>query len=164
VILNIQLSTESINEAIAVLTQRKEIFDEHIETVVDILAEEGAMVANGAYGSMAKARAESAGNSGRIIASGKAVGVAEFGAGYAVMDYHPFANKAPFPVEIGSYSRSQYPYGLFYITNDLLGHGEGYWFFGHQMYQRVQPKHGLLDAYDYLMENSTEIARGVLAL
>ena len=161
-ILNIQLSTESINEAIVLLTQRKDILEEHIETLVDILAEEGAMVANGAYGSMAKARSESSGNTGKIIASGKAPGIAEFGAGYATMEDHPFANKAPYPVEVGSYSRAQYPYGMFYITNHLFGGTGGYWIFAHQYYDRVEPRHGLLNAYEYLMDSSTEIARGVL--
>ena len=159
--LNIDLSTESITEAIATLTQYKEIFDDGVETVVDILAEEGAQVANAAYGSMAKAKSESSGNTAKVIASGKAVGIAEFGAGYATMEFHPFAKRAPYPVEIGSYSRAQRPYGLFWITHHLTG-DSGYWFFGGKEYDRVQPRHGLLNAYDHIMNNSTEIARGVL--
>jgi len=162
--INISLSTESIRSAIETLTAYKDIFEQGVETVVDILAEEGAMVANAAYGGMAKARAESYENTAQIVVSGKEPGIAEFGAGYATMEYHPFAKNAPFPVKVASYSEAQRPYGLFYITNDLTDGTDGYWIFGGQYYDRVEPRHGLLDAYDHIMAESTEIAKGVLSL
>ena len=162
--INISLSTDSIREAIETLSMYRDIFEDGVKTVVDILAQEGAMVANAAYGGMAKARAESNDTSAQIIVSGKAPGIAEFGAGYATMEFHPFADRAPYPVEVGSYSRAQRPYGLFYITNDLTDGTDGYWIFGGQYYDRVEPRHGLLDAYDHIMAESTEIAKGVLSL
>lgn len=156
------LSTEEIEKAIRKLTEEKDEIDDKVNRVVQILTTEGAEKAQIAFGSMAKVSEQRPNaNRGVIQASARAAGVAEFGAGYAVMEHHPLAENAPYPVEVASYSKAQYPYGLFYITNDLLGWGEGYWFFGGKEYNRVQPKHGLLNAYDHIMAKSTEIAKGV---
>lgn len=161
--INIKLSEKDIESAIRRLQGMRDNLDADVQQAVDILAKEGAMEAQLAYGHMVTAEPKSISETeSQIVVEGgdKAI-IAEFGAGYATMEYHPFAKNAPVPIEVASYAKAQYPYGLFYITNDLLP-GEGYWFFGGQEYDRVQPRHGLLNAYDYLMQNATEIVSEVI--
>lgn len=162
--ISIDLSPEGIEKAIAKLTDIKDNLDIGLNDLVEVLAHDGAEVANEAYGSMAKAAfVPESMTSAKIMAVGDQAIIAEFGAGYATMEDHPFATKAPVPIEPTSYSRAQFPYGLFYITDDLMP-GEGYWFFGGKEYSRVEPRHGLLNAYDYILENSTRIAKEVMKL
>ena len=156
--INIKLSDSSINAAIRKLSRIKDDLRYSVNDIVETLAHNGAEIAQSAYGSMAKAvmMPVSMTEAKISVIGGDDAIIAEFGAGYATMEYHPFAKNAPVPIRVASYSQAQYPYGLFYITNDLLP-GEGYWFFGGVEYDRVQPRHGLLNAYDYIMENSTKI-------
>lgn len=165
--ITIDLSTSSINKAIRELTKVKENLAYSLQQTVEMLAEEGAMRARVAYGSMSTAEVDLVSETqAKIVADSgdpDATIIAEFGAGYATMEDHPFAQNAPVPIKVASYSQAQYPYGLFYITNHLMP-GEGYWFFGGKEYDRVEPKHGLLDAYDFIMGNSTRIAREVTRL
>ena len=161
--IHIELSKAGIDSAIKKLEDIADNLEYDVTQIVHVLAEDGANVASEAYGSMASVKNEDVDESqSKIVVSGgdKAI-IAEFGAGYATMEYHPFAKNAPVPIEVGSYSRAQYPYGLFHITNDLLP-GEGYWIFGGRFYDRVQPRHGLLNAYDYILNNSTRIAKEVI--
>ena len=164
--INVKLSTESIEDAIRKLWAAKENLRTGMQQVVDVLAKDGAEVAEEAIGGMAEVSHESAPDSlfsatGRIIVSGKAAIVQEFGAGYAVMDYHPFADRAGVPVYVGSYSEENE--GDFYRT-DLESPGEGFWMFGGARYDRVQPRHGLLNAHDYIRENAGRIASEVIKL
>ena len=150
------------------LEQVKDNLDYGLEQTLEILAKEGADEANKAYGSMATAHDFKDDQfTTSINVTGKAVYVAEFGAGYATMEYHPFADKAEVPIEVASYSKKNFDEsmygGLFYITDDLYP-GEGYWIFGGQTYDRVQPRHGLLDANDYSVANAGRIASEVLKL
>ena len=163
--ISLKLSDSSIRNAIRQLTDVKENLKYSVNDIVETLAYDGALVAQAAYGSMAKAEMQpDTMNQSKIVVSGgdKAI-IAEFGAGYATMEYHPFAKNAPVPIRVASYAEAQYPYGLFYITNDLYP-GEGYWIFGGNYFDRVQPRHGLLNAHDYIMENSTKIAKEVTKL
>lgn len=166
--INIKLTDASIGNAIKELEKVKENLDYGLEQTLEILAKEGADVANKAYGSMAHASEfKDSQFTTSINVTGKAVYVAEFGAGYATMEYHPFADKAEVPIEVASYSKKNFNEsmygGLFYITNDLYP-GEGYWIFGGQTYDRVQARHGLLDANDYIVENAGRIASEVIKL
>lgn len=161
--INCKLSTESIESVIKKLSDMKDDFDHGAENLVSVLTHEGAMKASQAFGRMAKVTEDVSENKGVIRASGRGVGIAEFGAGYATMVDHPLAGNAPWEVDVASYSKAQYPYGLFYITNDLLGWGEGYWFFGGKEYHEVPPRHGLLNARNYIMENGADIAREVFS-
>ena len=163
--INISLSEESIQSAINKLLSIKDNLAYTVNDIVEVLAYDGAEEANMAYGGMVSAQMQPVSmDEAKIVVPGgdKAI-IAEFGAGYATMEYHPFADKAPVPIKVASYSEAQYPYGLFYITNDLYP-GEGYWVFGGQYYDRVQPKHGLLNANDYIVANSTRIAKEVFRL
>lgn len=176
--LTARLSTESIHNVIAELTQAKEDIDYAVNELTQTLASDGADIANGAYGSMVSANAQSEGiGESKIVVSGgdKAI-IAEFGAGYATMEYHPFAKNAPVPIEPVSYSRLHG--GLLWVT-DLIEPGHGYWYWGSQLggslakgihkwgslfgnkMDRVQPKHGLLDAYDYISDNYLKVWKEV---
>ena len=167
--INISLSEESIQSAINQLSTIKENIAYSVNDLVEVLAYDGAEEANMAYGSMVAAHMEpeSMTEAKIVVPGGDKAIIAEFGAGYATMEYHPFASKAPVPIEVASFSkenfnRSMYG-GLFYITNDIYP-GEGYWLFGGNEYDRVQPRHGLLNANDYIVANSTRIAKEVFRL
>lgn len=170
--IDINLSTEKISRAISELKQAKEDLDFAVNDLVEVLAYDGAGVAQEAYGGMATAKASPEDiNQAKIVASGEAAIIAEFGAGYATMEYHPFAKNAPVPIEVGSFSRSKFPRGLFAVT-DSIHPGEGYWIFGRRLsntsgftdpvyYDRIQPRHGLLNAYDYIIQNYLKVWKEV---
>lgn len=160
--ININLSTESIAAAIRQLQTVKENLQWGLSEAVDILLKEGAQEAQAAYGGMASVtETKDSETSGRITATGDAVIIAEFGAGYATMEDHPFAGKAPVPIEVGSYSREND--GLFYWS-DYANPGEGYWYFGGQPYNKVEPRHGLLNAHYYIVNQAAEILKEVIKL
>lgn len=160
--ININLSTESIAAAIRQLQTVKENLQWGLSEAVDILLKEGAQEAQIAYGGMASVtETTDSETSGRITATGDAVIIAEFGAGYATMEDHPFAGKAPVPIEVGSYSREND--GLFYWS-DYANPGEGYWNFGGQEYDRVEPRHGLLNAHYHIVNQAAEILKEVIKL
>ena len=163
--INIDLSPEGIQSAISRLTEIKENLEYGLNDLVEVLCHDGAEVANAAYGRMATAtmEPESMTEAKIVVPGGDSAIIAEFGAGYDTMEDHPFAQNAPVPIKVASYSKAQMPYGLFYITDDLMP-GEGYWFFGGKEYDRVPPRHGLLNAYEYIMANSTRIAKEVIKL
>ena len=95
-IINVSLSTESIESAIRQLRTVKENIRWGLSETVDILLKEGAQIAQAADGSMAVVTPyKDDETSGRIIAAGEAPIIAEFGAGYATMEFHPFAKNAP---------------------------------------------------------------------
>ena len=158
----IKLSTEDIHKAIVRLRQAEENLRWGVSETVDALVADGADMAQDAYGSMAVATPimESE-EQGKIVVTGDAAVIAEFGAGYATMEDHPLAKNAPVDVRVGSYSEQND--GMFYWS-DLANPGEGYWFFGGQEYDRVEPRHGLLNAREYIMEHSTEIAKELIRL
>jgi len=164
--INIELSPQSVYAAIRRLKEAAEHLEWGVGDTVETLAKNGADVAKTAYGHFEKVHVDYQKESDTkavIQTSGKANIIAEFGAGYATMEYHPFAAKAPVPIKVASYSESTFPRGLFFYT-DESNPGQGFWFFHHEYYDRVQPKHGLLDAYDYIMQESTEIATEVIKL
>ena len=156
VLINVTLSTESITRAIERLTEVLVNLEEGLTDMVTILTEEGAEIAQGAYGGMASASPVVGGTSGAIIGTGEAVVIAEFGAGDATVDPSGFFEGSPStPVYPGSYSL-------------LEGSGEYYrsgaWHFGGQRYTQVAPRLGLYQAKQHIIENSTEVALGVIKL
>lgn len=185
--LNVTLSEMSIENAIRKLEDAIDDISNGISEVIDIFCMDGADIANQSYGSMATAwgqrdNVKDCKAEGHIGVSAKTEDVAiiaEFGAGYATMEYHPFAKnferQTGIPIKVASFSKAQYPYGLFYITDDLRP-GHGYWIWGWakakkgevmgspNFFDRVQARHGLLDAYDHLMQNGADIAKEVLRL
>ena len=130
------------------------MLEQDLEQFVEILANEGAEVANAAYEDFPVAATPHAdGNHAEITVSGDMPLIAEFGAGQATMPVL-FENNITEVYE-GSYSESP------------EGSGEyarfGSWHFGGKYYTEVPARHGLLDAKQYIIENSTEIAREVLS-
>jgi len=169
--IDMELSTKSIEKAIEQLKELTENLLLDAGEAVDVLCREGADTANEAYGKMAAATPyrdkdglEDGIAEGHIGVSGRtddAAIIAEFGAGYATMENHPLAGRAPVPVRIGSYSEAHD--GMFYQT-DAENPGEGYWVFGGVPMDRVQPRHGLLDAREELLRRGAEIAKEVMKL
>ena len=152
--IKVSLSTVSINDAIRRLNEIAMNLETGLEETIDILATEGGEVAQAAYGGMATARGYSTGNYGVVISTGENNLIAEFGAGQATMPVM-FENSPGTPVYEGSYS-------------ELEGSGEYYrfgsWHFAGRYYTEVPARHGLLDAKNYIIENSTEVARGAIIL
>ena len=153
--IDISLSTSSINAAIRRLQKAKENLEYGLKQTVEILAEDGAAIAKADYGSMADAEAvHGADPVSRIVATGEAVVIAEFGAGDATMEPR-FENYPGVDVYPGSYS-------------EQVGTGEyaetGKWHFGGQVYTEVRPRAGLLDAREYIRDNAARIAKEVIEL
>jgi hypothetical protein len=160
--INIKLSDESIRNAIRQLRTVKEHLRWGIDDAVQILAKNGAIIAQDAYGSMANATDYMRDEAVGIIAStGEANLIAEFGAGDDTDPATGFENQPDTPVYPGSYS-------------ELEGSGEyartGRWHFGGKVYYgapdylRVEPRKGLLQAKAYILEEGTEVAKGVIKL
>lgn len=158
--ITIDLSTASIQNAIKALNNAKDNLEYGLEQTLDILAKNGTMIAQGAYGSMANVDYDSDSEMAIIMTSGEANIIAEFGAGDDTDPATGFEHQPDTPVYAGSYS-------------ELVGSGEyatkGYWFFGGQKYygdggRRVEPRRGLLQAKIYILEEGTEVAKGVIKL
>lgn len=172
--ITIHLDSDSIENAIRKLESMKYNLEQTVGDFVDILLTDGEAIANQSYGGMATAwgRRDSAedgivtGHIGVSAEDPDAAIIAEFGAGYATMEYHPWADRAPVPIEVGSYSRENdngQDGGMFWRTHSK-NPGEGFWKFGGVEYDRVEPRHGLLDAYDHIVQNADEIAKEVIQL
>ena len=150
----VTLSEESIQNAIDILTQKQNELDEKLEQVIELLVNEGAEIARTAYGEWPVVTTPIAdGTEGSIVVAGDMPLIAEFGAGQATMPVM-FSNSPDTPVYEGSYS-------------ELKGSQEYYkygsWHFGGEYFTEIPAKHGLLDAKNFIQENSTEIAQGVFA-
>ena len=157
----IDLSLESIQAAIRKLNTAKANLRWGVSELVDSLSSNAAEVANDAYGGMANAVGYGEEETvGKVIATGAAVGFAEFGAGDTTMEVE-FENNPDFPVYPGSWS---YLEGSGEYFETLETTGQGYWHFGGQKYTYVWPRHGLLDAKNFIIQNSTDFARDVIRL
>ena len=160
--LNIKLSPGSIASAIRRLEEARGNLQEGINNLVDTLVTEGSEVANAAYGGMATAwgrrdREDEGFAQGHIGTSAETMYraiIAECGAGDAVMAYQ-FEEPEPVDIYPGSYS-------------EQVGSGEyaqtGAWHFGKTRFTEVQPRHGLLNAKEFIIQNGTEVAEGMIRL
>ena len=152
--ITVDLSPGGIQKAISRLEEICDSLEDGLEQTIEILTNEGAEIAQSAYGGMATATGIASGDRGTIVASGDAVPFAEFGAGDAVIGVD-FENYPPYPVRSGAYSETE-------------GSGEyatfGSWHFGGQKYTEILARAGLLSAKQYIQENSTEIAKEVIQL
>ena len=151
--IQLTLSTESIKAAIRKLEDIQEKLESGMEEVVEILTNEGAEIAQSAYGDFpVQATPITEETHGEIVVYGDMPLIAEFGAGQATMPVM-FENAPATPVYEGSYS-------------ELEGSGEyaryGSWHFGGEYFTEVPARHGLLDAKQYIIENGTDIAREVI--
>ena len=161
--INIRLSEASIRRAIIKLNTVDEHIRWGVQDLVELLAEDGASIANDAYGGMAaNAVAYSPEEGTALIAvTGKTNLIAEFGAGDDTDPATGFENKPDTPVYAGSYSESDEGSGE-YAT-------KGYWYFGGTKFYgggpgRVVPRHGLLNAKAYIIETAENTAKEVIKL
>lgn len=160
--IRIELSPQSINEAIRRLEMYKEDLEIGIRDIVEILANEGAGIAQAAYGNWGVQAVPSTeqGSSGMsatgfIDVAGDMPLIAEFGAGDDTLDPATLFEHSPdtevFP---GSYSL---------LEGSQEYYRSGVWHYGGQAYTEVFPRQGLHMAKEYIIQNSTEIAREVFS-
>lgn len=154
--ITVRLSDQSINRAIRRLRQAQNNLRWGVQDAIEILAKDGAEIANQAYGSMANATDYSTEEGTAIIAvTGETNLIAEFGAGDATEPATGFENKPDTPVYAGSYS-------------ELEGTGEyartGQWHFGDRVYTEIPARRGLMSAKEFIIESSTDIAKEVIKL
>ena len=152
--ITVKLSTESIRKAIRMLEKAKDNLEYGLEQTLDILAKNGTMIAQNAYGSMASVDYDSDQTMAIIATSGKANVIAEFGAGDATEIPTGFENMPDTSVYPGSYSEE---HAQMYTRF-------GWWKFGGEVYTQVEPRHGLMQAKVYILEEGTDIAKGVIKL
>lgn len=157
--IRIPLTAAGIRKAIEELNRIRDNLDAEVGQIVERLAVEGAAEAQNAYGRMASAEGSREGNTGKITASGKSVIIAEFGAGFATMEDHPMAGEAPVTIAKGEYSRVNE--GQFWRMLQA-GTPDPHWVFGGRPYNRVDARHGLLNAHEYIVNNYERIAGEVL--
>ena len=143
---------DSIDKAIEKLEEIQRELDRKMEQFLQEIAEVGRKAAADAYGSAVTVTADPVGNNEYVIsANGKAVVFLEFGAGDATEPGHRFANEMPFDVQPGSYSRE----------NAQMYYKNGFWIFGGRMYTEVKPRHGMLRAYEAVMQEIPNVAKRV---
>lgn len=153
--INVSLSTESIVQAIRKLEMMKMNLEEGLSETIEILANEGAEIAQTAYGEWGIQATPFADEThGEIIISGDMPLIAEFGAGQATMPVM-FENSPSTPVYEGSYSE---------LEGSQEYYKYGSWHFGGKYYTEVPARHGLLDARNFILENGTQIAQEVIQL
>ena len=154
--INIKLSDQSIQNAINRLKKVLEYFDEDSGKLVDILAQEGAEIAQSAYGSYpVKASHTVTGNRGVISVTGDMPAIAEFGAGDATVTPSGLFDTTGLDVDVwpGSYSLYEGTMDYYFLKH---------WKFGGRWYTEVRPHLGLAQAKMFWQQNSTQIAREVI--
>lgn len=147
----------TINTAIRRVQRIKDNFDDNMHKLIDTLAVEGAEIAQAAYGNFGvEAIPSTDETTGYIDVVGDMPLIAEFGAGDDTLDPSLLFENVPYTeVYPGSYSL---------LEGSQEYYRTGQWHFGGQKYHSVFPRQGLHTAKNYIIENSTEIAREVLKL
>lgn len=154
--IQIELSAGSIERAIRRLLKAQENLQQGLEDTVDILCREGGEVAQASYQGMAVAYGESYGTEGRIVSEGENNLIAEFGAGDDTVDPKTLFEHAPYTdVFPGSYSLE---------VGSKQYWENGKWHFGGREYTTIPPRMGLWNAKNYVIEHSTEVAKGEIRL
>lgn len=158
--INVNLSTESIAAAISQLEMVKDNLKAGLQQTIDILAKEGAIVAQIDDGSMANVESvsDSETQSRVVVSGGDTAIIAEFGAGDATLSPRDFFENG------GALDADVFPgaYSLFKGSRDYYNFGS--WRFGGVWYTQVPARHGLFDAKLFIIGNSTEIAKEVIKL
>ena len=156
--IKVRLSDKSISNAISKLRTMQENLRWGLQETIEILVQDGEMIANDKYGSMAAAVGYMPDENTGIIASvGDANLIAEFGAGDATLPPSGMFEGSPdTPVYPGSYSESEEGTGEYAET--------GKWHFGGREYTEVMPRMGLYNAKNYIEKNAAYIAREVIKL
>ena len=161
--ITVNLSEQSIYAAIRQLRQAQQNLRWGLEQTIEILTKDGAEIAQNADGSMATVIGYMDGETtGVIDAVGEAPVIAEFGAGDATMTNNPFENPPPVDVYPGSYSE-QVGTGEYYLTRLEWG-GHGMWHWHGMPFSAIEPRQGMWKARNYIMQESTIVAKEVIKL
>jgi len=148
------LTVSSISNAIRELERYQQSLETKTARLVDVLTDGACEMARFAFAGWGNVSKISEGGTGIVEVVGDHIIIGEFGAGLATMENHPLVENAPVPVYKWSYS-------------ELVGSGEGFlterWHFGGQEYVAVEPRHGMLDARDYVINNLESKAREVFS-
>lgn len=149
--ISIELSTESVNRAIAEVRAYQVQFETALQRAFEQIRIAAEEVCQETFGPAVTVTSEPKddGLGFSITASGRAVGFLEFGAGTASHAYHPFADDAPFDVYPGSWSEE---HAQQYVEL-------GYWVFGGRKYYFVAPRMGLFEADKYIRENARRVIK-----
>ena len=154
--INLKLSTESIQSAIRKLTKIQGYFEDDAKKLLELLGNEGAEIAQSAYGSwgVAAFAIPPYGGETSIMVVGDMPAIAEFGAGGATLSPSEFFDTHELDAEVwaGSYSLYKGTMDYYFFKH---------WKFGGKRYERVEPHLGLYQAKLFLIEHSTEIAQEV---
>jgi len=162
--INLKLSNDSINTAIADLQSAMINLMLGIQDTLEILATDGAEIARANYDTVNSeygTNATAAGllvddHTSKIISIGMENLIAEFGAGDSTDPASGFENAPNTPVYAGSFSESEY------------GHQQyvkyGFWYHDGKGYRLINPGHGLLAAKSYIMSDGARIASEVIKL
>ena len=148
--LSVSLSEESISSAIEQLRILEGEIKLCAKHTVEILANEGAEKAQSSYRDWSVVVIPDIVNDelAEITVAGDYPAMAEFGAGDGTLT-GGFEN-VPGEVRPGSYSEQHaQQYSRW-----------GFWYFAGEPYTEVPAHHGLLDAKRYIIEHSTEVAKG----
>lgn len=151
--IHMELSSESIENAIRQLEDVKLHLQQGLEETVEILCREGTMVANASYQEMATATYGRDGTHGVILALGDQAIVAEFGAGNDTIA-PSFENQPDTPVYPGSWSeRNMREYARYRS-----------WHYQGEKYYGIPARRGLARAKEYIQANSARVALGAIKL
>ena len=151
------LSEEGIRYAINELLAVKQDLEWGLEATLELLAKDGADIAQIADGSMATVIGYLVNETtAKIQDTGEKNLIAEFGAGDATLLPSALFEEQPVTdVYPGSYS-------------EQVGTGEyaktGRWHFGGREYTQVEARMGLYKALEYIIQNAGSIAQGVIKL
>jgi len=155
------LNPRSIARAQAEYARLLEWYDSQVDVFLEELAQIGRQAAEDSYGigGAVAVTVEHNGNTAIVRANGDAVVFLEFGAGDTVNTGNMYANSMPFEVESGSYSRAK---GMDANGNYIGQYArQGYWEFAGIRYTAIQPRNGMENAYNAIMDAVRETARRV---
>lgn len=160
--ISVPLSEQGIDRLIRRLALAKENLHDSMNDIVDILAQEGGQVAQSQYGTMATAYGVAGDGEARIVSTGENNLIAEFGAGDGTVEPTVLFENAPMTdVFPGAYSLEV---GSGEYWESMMKTGQGRWHFGGKEYTHVPARLGLYSAKQYVIENSTEVAKEAFRL
>ena len=153
----IRLSHKSILNAIHKLNTANQNLRWSVGDIAETLTQDGAMIAQEAYGDMANVVGYMEDETvGKIATTGRSNIIAEFGAGDATIPGYGFENPPDTPTYAGAYSESEEGAGMYAQF--------GWWKFGGKVYTEVEPRMGLMKAKTHIIETAEETAKEVLKL
>ena len=157
--IEIDLSPQGIANAVKRLQDMKENLKYGLQQTIDMLAKEGAMIAQSGNGSMANVADMSVSEtqSKIIMSGGDEMLIAEFGAGDATLSPGDYFENG------GSLDSDVFP-GAYSILHAQEYYNWGSWKFGGEYYTEVEAKHGLFNAKVWIESEAVRMAKEVIKL